>query len=124
MTPHIEKLQSLINQLRSQPPARVGAVIAEPLYSQMAHQGLYEIRDPEDATTIYIGKTTCARDGVAQRIWDHAKNVSGLLDKLKLKPEQFKDYLVRTIAVPDGRVRGLAEYYGIAIHDPRGNLVG
>lgn len=98
--------------------------MADPLYSQLKYQGLYEIRDPADSRTVYIGKTTVARDGVAQRIWDHAKRISGLLDTLQITPDRFAAYRVRSLAVPDGRLRGLAEYYGIAIFDPPGNLVG
>ena len=99
-------------------------MLSEPHYSQHAHQGLYEIRDPSNTCTVYIGKTTTAREGVAQRIWDHAKNISGLLDTLGVTPEKFRDYHVRTLSVPDSRLRGLAEYYGIAVIDPPGNLVG
>jgi hypothetical protein len=124
MNDHIQQLQKVIDQLRAQPSVRVGDIVVDPLYSQSKHQGIYEIRDRADSRTLYIGKTTVARDGVAQRIWDHAKRISGLLDTLQITPETFADYRVRSLAVPDGRLRGLAEYYGIAIFDPPGNLVG
>lgn len=124
MNNHVQQLQLIIEQLRAQPSVRVGDIVVEPLYSQSKHQGIYEIREPTDGQTIYIGKTTVARDGVAQRIWDHAKRISGLVDNLQITPAVFADYRVRSIAVPDGRLRGLVEYYGIAVLDPPGNLVG
>ena len=101
-----------------------GDIIADPLYSQSKHQGIYEIREPEDKQTVYIGKTTVARDGVAQRIWGHANQVSDLIDTLGVTRQTFADYRVRFIAIPDARPRGLAEYFGIAICDPKGNRVG
>ncbi len=117
-------LKDILKSLQANTSITVGQMISEPQYSQHAHQGLYEIRDPSNTRTVYIGKTITAREGVAQRIWDHAKNISGLLNSLGVTPEKFKDYHVRTLSVPDSRLRGLAEYYGIAVIDPRGNLVG
>lgn len=124
MNDHVHQLQKIIDQLRAQPAHRVGDILKDPLYSQLKHQGIYEIRDPTDTQTVYIGKTTVARDGVAQRIWDHANRISGLLEALQVTQDRFADYRVRSLAVPEGRRRGLAEYYGIAIFDPPGNLVG
>jgi hypothetical protein len=114
---------ALIYELRAQESVRVGDMIVNPLYSQSNHQGIYEIREPEDKETVYIGKTIAAKDGVAQRIWDHGKQ-KGLAETLGVTRQRFADYRVRSIAIPDARLRGLAEYFGIAICDPKGNRVG
>jgi len=124
MNTRIQQLQGLIDELRAQASVRVGDIVVDPLYSQSKHQGIYEIREPEDKQTVYIGKTRVARDGVAQRIWDHAYQVSDLIETLEVTRQGFADYRVRSIAIPDARLRGLAEYFGIAICDPPGNRVG
>ena len=124
MNNHIETLQATVDQLRREAPVRIGDVIVDPLYSQCKHQGIYEIRDATDSQVVYVGKTTIAKDGLAQRIWDHANGISGLMETLEVSREKFRDFKVRLLAVPDLRLRGLVEYYAIAILNPPGNLVG
>jgi hypothetical protein len=123
---HVEQLQQLtelMERLHAEAPMRVGDIIAAPLYSQWNHHGIYEIREPDDIKTVYIGKTRVARDGVAQRIWDHAKQISYLVNTLEVTRLMFADYRVRSIEIQDARLRGLAECFAIAVFDPKGNRV-
>jgi 6-pyruvoyl-tetrahydropterin synthase len=119
----LQRLMAVMEGLRAQASVRVGDIIVSPLYSQWNHQGIYEIREPDDKQTVYIGKTKKAREGVAQRIWDHANQVSDLVNTLEVSRQTFADYRVRSIKIEDARFRGLAEYFGIAICDPKGNRV-
>lgn len=120
---HLLALQKTLGELHARPSMYVKEMIVNPTYSDNRHQGLYDICDPS-GRVVYIGKTVSGQDGVAQRIWDHAKNISGLLNTLGVTPEKFADFAVRTLSIPDSRARGLAEYFAIALHDPRGNRVG
>jgi hypothetical protein len=120
----LQRLMTVMEELRAQASVRVGDIIVNPLYAKWNHQGIYEIREPGDERTDYIGKTKKAREGVAQRIWDHAYEVSDLVNTLEVSRQRFADYRVRSIKIEDARLRGLAEYFGIAICDPKGNRVG
>ena len=117
------KLTELMDKLHAQAPTRVADVIGKQLYSRWNHHGIYEIREPDDIKTVYVGKTRVARDGVAQRIWDHAKQISHLVSTLEITRQSFAEYQVRSIEIQDARVRGLAECFGIALFDPKGNRV-
>jgi hypothetical protein len=122
----LQRLMAAIDKLQAQPPLRVSEIIVDPLYSQWRHQGIYEIREPDDKQIVYVGKTKGACDGVAQRIWDHAHGQSGgsdLVNTLQVTRQTFADYRVRSIPIPDARFRGLAELFGIAFFDPKGNRV-
>ena len=120
----LQRLMAVMEELRAQASVRVGDIVVNPLYSRWNHQGIYEIRERDDKQTVYIGKTRKAQEGVAQRIWDHANQVSNLVETLEVTRETFADYRVRSIRIEDARFRGLAEYFGIAICDPKGNRVG
>jgi hypothetical protein len=120
----LRRLMAVVEDLRALASVRVGDVIVNPLYSQWNYQGIYEIREWDDKQTVYIGKTRKAREGVAQRIWDHANQVSNLVKTLEVNRQTFADYRVRSIKIEDARFRGLAEYFAIAICDPKGNRFG
>jgi hypothetical protein len=120
----LQRLLAIVDRLRIQEPTTVRSVICAPLYSQWGHHGIYEIRETDDNETVYIGKTIRAREGVAQRIWDHAKQISSLVNDLGITRDRFGEYQVRSIEIQDARFRGLAEYFAIALLDPKGNRVG
>lgn len=119
----LQRLLAIVGKLHTQEPATVRNVCT-PLYSRWSHQGIYEIRETNDKETVYIGKTIRARDGVAQRIWDHAYQISSLVNDLEITRDRFAEYQVRSIEIQDARFRGLSEYFAIALLDPKGNRVG
>jgi hypothetical protein len=118
----IQSLSEKIESLLSSSPIKVSDVISSPNYENNRHQGVYCIHDGNKF--VYIGQTIGGRDGIALRIWDHAKEISELVEVLKVDTETFQTYLVRSLEVKDVRLRSRIELFGIAVLDPEGNKLG
>jgi len=114
------QLQAEIDKLLKAKSMKVCDIIIDPGYRNNTHQGVYAIFPPGDGDPVYVGRTIGGKDGVAQRIWDHEHGISSLLRELR-DPQNFGDFLVRTIAIQPPRFAGLVELFGIATLDPVAN---
>ncbi|MDR0902564.1 MAG: hypothetical protein LBM92_07315 [Opitutaceae bacterium] len=124
MTTEIENLKNHVARLLNAPAMPVHEMITNPGYAQNRHQGVYALFAPSSGAPAYIGKTNCARDGVAQRIWDHANGISSPVTS-EMAPDERElfrqQYSVRTIEIADSRLRSRVELFAIAVINPLKN---
>ena len=122
---HIESMETEVNSLWSAKAYPIDEFIRNPIYGNFCFQGIYVISDIEDVEPVYIGKTNdgTKENGLADRIYSHARKDSELQMALRINKSIFCKHLVRAIPIADPITRGLTELYAIAIHRPKANKV-
>jgi len=123
MKHQIQSLLLEIQAILSASSITVGRIIQNPEYDNNKHQGVYCIRDGNNEI-IYVGQTIGGKDGVAQRIWDHANGISELMEFLNINKKKFETFNVQSKEIQDIRLRSRVELFGIAVLNPVGNKLG
>ena len=103
-------------------PIPIRQVVTSNYYAH-GYQAIYAISPADDSRIVYVGISTTAAEGVAQRILDHCSGgtCSSVRDTLGLSRAAFQSHLIRILEVPDPRFRSRLEHYTIAALDPDAN---
>lgn len=117
---HRATLDSELDRLRNAPSYSIGEFVQNPLYERHTFQGVYSITRPDTGETIYIGKTNngTTERGLADRIDGHISSDPKLMETLCINKDTLKNYRVRAIQIDDPELRGLVEWYCIALYRP------
>jgi hypothetical protein len=122
LSSHVRSLESAFDRLMATDAIPIRPVVTSD-YSRYSFPAIYAISPPDDSRIVYVGISTVAAEGVAQRILDHCSGgtCSAVRRTLGISRADFQSYLIRILEIPDPRFRNRLEHFVIALLDPPAN---